>query len=231
MARRHWLKYLVAAVTAAALLWFGVPEIPPRWNPWAPIRLADPPNLLTGFKLQRLQDAPQLCQALLDGTGFTYRPVADQVTGPGCGFANAVRVSGSGIAYGNGFVATCPLVVGLALFERHVLQPAAAASFGQGVVALDHLGTYACRNVGNRSAGRRSQHATANAIDIGGVRLADGTRISVAQGWQGGGTDAAFLRELHEGACGIFTVVLGPDYNAAHHDHLHLDLGGFGLCR
>ena len=33
-----------------------------------------------------------------------------------------------------------------------------------------------------------------------------------------------FLRNIHDSACGIFTTVLGPEANAAHHDHFHLDL-------
>ncbi|WP_312669078.1 extensin family protein, partial [Stutzerimonas nitrititolerans] len=24
---------------------------------------------------------------------------------------------------------------------------------------------------------------------------------------------------------------LSPEYNAAHHDHFHVDMGGFGMCR
>jgi hypothetical protein len=36
--------------------------------------------------------------------------------------------------------------------------------------------------------------------------------------------EAAFLRRLHKGACGTFGTVLGPDANAAHRNHFHLDL-------
>jgi hypothetical protein len=37
-------------------------------------------------------------------------------------------------------------------------------------------------------------------------------------------TKAQFLRRMHEGACGTFGTVLGPEANEAHRDHLHLDL-------
>ncbi|MBL8565056.1 MAG: extensin family protein [Hyphomicrobiaceae bacterium] len=33
-----------------------------------------------------------------------------------------------------------------------------------------------------------------------------------------------FLHRLHSSACGIFSTVLGPEANTAHHDHFHLDL-------
>ena len=36
--------------------------------------------------------------------------------------------------------------------------------------------------------------------------------------------EAAFLRRLHAGACQRFTTVLGPDANAEHRNHFHLDL-------
>lgn len=231
MRRRRIARLMIFLAVAGAAVWLGVPRLPDRWNPWAPIDLADPPNFLTGFKLQRLQDEPRLCRAILAGSDFRFTPVADRVTGAGCGFRNAVQLNGTGIAYGGSFVTSCPLAVGLALFERHALQPAARESFGEPVVAIDQLGSYACRNVNNRADGRRSQHATANAIDIAGFRLAGGTTISIDRHWNSGDARAAFLRRAHDGACGIFTVVLGPDYNAAHQNHWHFDLGGFGLCR
>ena len=42
---------------------------------------------------------------------------------------------------------------------------------------------------------------------------------------------AEFLREVRDGACGYFNVVLSPDYNADHHDHLHVDMGWYRTCR
>jgi len=79
--------------------------------------------------------------------------------------------------------------------------------------------------------GRRSEHATANALDIAGFVLADGTRITLAQDWDEGGARAAFLRDLRTGACRFFDVVLGPDFNEARRDHFHLDMGRFRTCR
>lgn len=39
-----------------------------------------------------------------------------------------------------------------------------------------------------------------------------------------GKIEAAFLRKLHQGACGVLTTALGPEANEAHRDHLHLDM-------
>ena len=30
---------------------------------------------------------------------------------------------------------------------------------------------------------------------------------------------------------GSIKITLSPEYNAAHHDHFHVDMGGFGMCR
>lgn len=223
------LSALLIAALAAGLLWRGDIAVPDRWNPWAPLDLRDPPNLLTGLKLARVKADPDLCRQVLATAGMSFRPVPDRQEAPGCVLENAVAVSRAGVGLDRGFTASCRLAVAFALFERHALQPAAQAAFGERAAAIEHLGTYACRNIANRD--RRSRHATADAIDLAAVRLADGRRISVLQGWAGDGPEARFLHDLRDRACRIFDVVLSPDYNAAHKDHLHLDVGWFGTCR
>jgi len=162
----------------------------------------------------------------------SYRSVPDRASEQGCGLSNAVEVSGSSVALSRDFTATCPLTVAWALFERHVLLPAAREHLGQEVVRVVHFGTYACRNINHRASGRRSEHATANAIDIGGFVLADGRQITVKDGWAGGSArEEAFLHALRDGGCRFFDVVLGPDYNEAHHDHFHFDMGSYRACR
>ena len=62
--------------------------------------------------------------------------------------------------------------------------------------------------------------------------LAGGRRITVRDGWNGPDADArAFLRQVHAAACRRFNVVLGPDANAFHRDHLHFDMGNGRYCR
>ncbi|MFF7706874.1 extensin family protein [Pseudomonas sp. NPDC007930] len=209
-------------------LWRGWLELPPRWNPWAPLDINAAPNLLTRFKLARLAASPELCRQALASGGVVYSPQAD--SNGRCPLHNVVRVQRAGVGFSSSFLASCPLAVSFALFERHGLQTAAQAVFGQPVVSVEHLGSFACRNVYHRQQGRLSQHASANALDISAVRLADGRRISVEQGWNQG-EQGRFLRLMQAGACEAFNGVLGPDYNAAHRNHFHLDMGGWGLCR
>lgn len=230
---RWTLLALLAMASAAALLVRdGAVAVPERYNPWAPLDIQATPNLLTRLKLGRLDANPGQCLAVLAGTGLRFTPMPDRGSAEGCALVNTVRVSRSEVGFGSGFTATCPLAAAWMLFETHALQPAAERHYGQRVARIRHLGTFACRNVYGRTEGRRSEHATANAIDIAEFTLEDGTTVSLTRDWgRQGSRAAAFLRDVREGACGFFAVVLGPEYNRAHHDHFHLDMGRFRTCR
>ncbi|HYF90399.1 extensin family protein [Azospirillum sp.] len=231
----RWLALLVllALAGATAGVWGGLIVVPPRYDPWAPLDLRAEPDWLTGFKLSRLERDPELCRAALGNTNLRFTPMPDRPSDENCALQGVVRVSRTDITFSSGFIATCGLAAAWTLFETHALQPAAQTHFGQKVARVEHLGTYACRNVYGRAEGRRSEHAGANAIDLGGFVLADGTRISVLNDWKktGDARKAAFLRDVRDGACRFFDVVLGPDYNEAHRNHFHLDMGVFSTCR
>ncbi|WDU61156.1 extensin family protein [Pseudomonas poae] len=222
---------LLLAGAGALGVWRGWVPVPTQWNPWAPLDVRDSPNLLTRFKLGRLQDDPTLCDQVLKTSGLRVSHQADTPADAACPLSNVLRVQGAAVGLSSSFLASCRLAVAFALFERHSLQPAAQAVFGQAVTRVDHLGSFACRNIYNRAEGRLSQHASANALDIAGFRLADGRSISVLKDWPGEGESARFLRQVREGACNDFNVVLSPDYNAAHRNHFHLDMGRWSVCR
>jgi hypothetical protein len=231
------LVLLVAVILAGTGAWWGYQRLPDRWDPWAPLNFDDAPNLLTPHKLRRLRGDHAQCRSLLAQSDLKYIEVPDRDLGKGCAFVNAVQVASSDVAFNSRFTASCPIAASLALFERHVLQPAAQAEFGQPVARIEHLGSYACRYVNNREGGRLSEHATANAIDLSGFVLKDGTRISVRADWpqavapEDMTAKGRFLRRVHSGACRYFKAVLGPDYNSAHRDHFHADMGRYTMCR
>ena len=127
-------------------------------------------------------------------------------------------------------VMSCPLAATLVLFDRDALQPAAHASFHQPVVRIDHVGSYACRNVYHRNDAPLSRHARAQAIDITGFRLADGRRVEIGKDWDDAGPAGRFLRQVHGRGCAVAGMLLGPDYNAAHRTHFHIEASGWGFC-
>lgn len=219
-------------------------RVPARWTPWAVPDPAEPPGLLTAWQLNRLGQEPAACFDWLDRADVGVSVLPDREDGDGCGLEGAGRLlqAASGIRYGAGVTARCPVLAALALWERHVLQPAAVLHLGSRVARVTHLGTYACRDIrttrsGGTGGGRRSEHATANAIDIAGVTLADGRVLTILRDWDRQRPDgkpaseARFWRAVRDGACDLFKVVLSPDYNDLHRDHLHLDMGPFKTCR
>ncbi|MBB3139578.1 extensin-like domain-containing protein [Halomonas organivorans] len=212
----------------------GVWTLPAGWNPWQPLSVEDPLTPVTRWKLGRLQGDRETCLAVLaraPEAALSYAPLVDHTPVAGCPLENVVRLERAGVAFGSSFVAACPMAVAWLRYERHRLQPAARALFGQPVAMVEHYGSFACRNIYGREQGRRSQHATAEALDVSAYRLDDGRRIEVRRDW--GDDDAAgeFLRRARQGACDVFGTVLGPDYNAAHADHFHLAMGGYRVCR
>jgi hypothetical protein len=211
----------------------------PQDLPWTPLDLGQPIGLFTGRKLAALGEDGARCRALLDRAGVRYVALPARRQGA-CGFGDAVRFSPGGarsIRFRPDDLGTaCPVAAALAVWEWNVVQPAAQRHFGARVTRIDHYGSYSCRRMYGRTGGSWSEHATANAIDVAGFRLSDGKRITVIHDWKRGGADAAFLREVRDGACRLFATVLSPDYNAAHRDHLHLDQAnrgatGWRACR
>lgn len=212
-------------------LWFAFIHFPDAWNPFVPPRIEDKPNMVTGLKLRGLAGEYDICVSVVRASGTKYRRDAIPSKSEGCGMPQGLTLEQSRISYGGGIQLTCPATAALLMWERHVVAPAAEEHLGSEVVRIRHYGTYACRNVNHSESGRRSGHARGDAIDIAGFDLADGRTVSVLKDWGKETPEARFLSEVHEGACGLFSTVLGPDYNALHANHFHFEMAQWGICR
>lgn len=175
------------------------------------------------------------CLANLSQTRAGFTALPDQYFGAGCETVGTVRLTSlrsddAHLQLANLGPVACPLADTLAGWARFGVDRAARQVLGSPLVRIETMGSYACRNVaGSR---RRSAHATANAIDVSAFVLADGRRISVLDNWYAGtAAERRFLALVHQSACRRFGTVLGPAYNAAHRDHLHVELSGSGFCR
>jgi hypothetical protein len=211
----------------------------PQNVPWTRLDLTDPVGMFTRQKLTRLANEPAQCRTLLDGAGSADVAMPPFRATPQCGYDDGMRLvpSDGRVAFAPaGLVTSCPVAASLLLFERQVLQPAAARHLGARVDRIEHAGSYSCRRLYGRSEGPFSEHATADAVDITGFRLDDGRIVSVLDDWPDDSREAVFLRDVRDGACELFATVLSPDYNDAHRDHLHLDHAmrgnaGWHMCR
>ena len=211
-------------------------QLPPQWNPRTALSLSDPITPITRWKMQRLKTSPQQCLALLataNESALQYLPLEDYTPVEGCPLSNVVRVERTGIRYNAPFTLTCPVTISWLMFERQRLQPLAEQHLGSPVARIEHFGTFACRNIYHRENARRSEHASAAAFDIAGFTTRSGVKVSVLKDWENSqaANKSLFLREAHDAACDYFGTVLGPDYNAPHANHFHLDNRNFGYCR
>ena len=175
------------------------------------------------------------CLANLGQTNANFTPLPDQYFGGGCSNLNTVKLSAirgdhDQLAISNLGPVACPLAGAFAQWARYGVDRAARQILGSGLVRIETMGSYSCRNVAG--TGRRSAHATANAIDVAAFVLANGQRVSVLDHWDGGSrSEREFLRVVQDSACKRFGTVLGPAYNRAHRDHFHLEVSSGSFCR
>lgn len=172
------------------------------------------------------------CLADLSRLGARVEPLPDRVFANGCSALSSVKLVAVGVPVTNLGAMTCGLARPFVEWIGQAVQPAARARLGASVTRIESFGSFACRPVNNVAGNRLSEHGRANAVDIAAFDLADGRRITVADGWNGADPAArGLLRDLRDAACRRFAVVLGPDANALHRDHLHFDMGSGRLCR
>ena len=235
------LIWLILAAVAVALYRAGRDYLRthPQDVPWTPLRLEDPVGAFTLRKLAALVDGAPQCRALLREAGARHAAAPSRRSGADCGYDDGMQLlpaRGEAAFAPAQIVTSCPVAAAMTVFERQVLQPAARRHFQMPITAIEHAGSYSCRRIYGRTEGPYSEHATADAIDLLGFQLADKSRVSVLRDWEAGGPKEAFLHEVRDGACRLFSTVLSPDYNRAHADHLHFDQAsrgkfGSGLCR
>jgi hypothetical protein len=118
----------------------------------------------------------------------------------------------------------CPLVSALDRWVSEGVQPAALRWFGAQVAEIKQISAYSCRGMVGSGSSNISEHAFGNALDIAGFTFADGRKVTVKDGWRGAPEEQGFLHDVQLSACEMFSTVLAPGYNAAHYDHIHVDL-------
>jgi len=159
--------------------------------------------------------------------------LANELEGPGiCGLTKPFKVAAlqnGAVTFNATATLDCPMVAELEAWVADTVQPAAQARFGQRVVRIDSMGSYACRGMNNQRGAQLSEHSFGNALDIGGFVLEDGRQITLVRDWWKGDEQArAFLMDVHRGSCEHFSTVLSPGSNAFHYNHIHVDLAQHG---
>jgi len=182
-------------------------------------------------------EAGAACRDELKATGARFRALPDieKPNRNGCGVPHGVLLTRgpTGISYSPPLQIDCSLALKLVDIER-IIQEEAEAHLGSQVSRVVTLGSYACRAVVGRMAGWSggiSEHSFGNAIDIARFEPKRGRAASVLQHYHPGvpseSPESRFLRSITRRLRrdGAVTRVLGPDFDASHRDHLHLDRG------
>jgi peptidoglycan hydrolase-like protein with peptidoglycan-binding domain len=193
------------------------------------------------------------CSEALSSLSLDYEPLPPIKEGF-CGAPAPILLKALGqepeVALDPPATVTCTLAKALSTWLNESVQAEAKALFNSSVTKL-HVGSYTCRNRNGGADQPLSEHALANAIDISDFVLASGERVAVVDSWPSDNPplpvpnpdrtssstvsmqrvsvrlddpEKAFLKSVHDDACGVFGTVLGPGADEAHKSHLHLDM-------
>lgn len=179
------------------------------------------------------QDDERQCLASGYLRGSPFITPRSSLGGPSpCGAISPLQVSAAArgqVQLRPAAILRCPMVPATDHWVEKIVMPAARQHLGQDVVELKVAASYSCRPRNGILGAKLSEHGLANALDVSAFVLSDGHKLTVREGWRGGSArEQAFLRAVHQGACKTFSTVLGPNADAFHHDHFHLDLARHG---
>lgn len=214
---------VILSIAMALTLWGCV------GGPDAPAQREARENISRPNQQRVFTPTAQACFADLGKQGIRFEPLPDKYYGGGCSAVSSVQLLDVGTPVTGLGAMTCGLADKFSGWVRFGVGPAAYQILGSRLVKVETMGTYSCRSIAGSA--KLSEHGHSNAVDVSAFVLADGRRISVLTGWRGTAREREFLKTIHGSACKRFGTVLGPDYNAAHADHLHFDMSGKGYCR
>ncbi|HEY0218287.1 MAG TPA: extensin family protein [Afipia sp.] len=179
---------------------------------------------------------PSACRLALTDS-IAIAPSIPPIHGPGgCGGEDLVRLEavvvspGQHVALKPPAILRCTMATAIANWVREDAAPL-ATKLGSSLAEVDNFDSYECRGRNRIVGAKLSEHGRANALDVRGLRLANGTTL-----WL---TDRHLARETREtvlaSVCTRFMTVLGPGSDWYHEDHIHLDLAerrnNYKLCQ
>ncbi|WP_282570087.1 extensin family protein [Bosea sp. F3-2] len=139
----------------------------------------------------------------------------------------AIRGSTSGqtVTFEPAPLVSCAMASAVADWLDTSVQPLARGYFTLSLAGMQVGGGQECRRRNRDSSGPISEHATGQALDIFAFKLAEGGKSeTILVEKPSGLVQNRFLDAVRQSACGAFMTALGPGSDAAHANHLHVDI-------
>jgi hypothetical protein len=179
---------------------------------------------------------PSACRLALTDA-IAVAPSIPDIKGPGaCGGPDMVRLEAvvlpdkTRVPLKPAGTMRCAMATAVAEWIRADMAPL-ATNLGTKLLELDNFDSFDCRGRNRVVGAKLSEHGRANALDVRGLKLANGRSIAL--------TERNTPREQREAVlhsvCTRFTTVLGPGSDGYHEDHIHLDIaerrGNYRICQ
>ena len=207
----------------------ALPEVPTE-EPPAPVA---PPEVLEAAPPAPVRAYQTQCPAVIAGKveASLLPPISEADCGAQSPFAvTGVLVNGRMVPLSGEATLTCEVATNLPVWSE-AIDGYLKARENTELAALNVGTSYNCRERVGGSSDRLSEHSFADALDVVGFTLGDGRTITVEGDWpKAEAPEGKFLRFAHDAACSSFSTTLGPEANAEHHDHFHLDMGCHGAA-
>ncbi|MFV0295112.1 MAG: extensin family protein [Hyphomicrobiaceae bacterium] len=158
----------------------------PGANWAAKVKEAPEPAVTNGYSKDLIRQGRAYCARVF----ATYRiegKILDPIHQGQCGAPVPVEVTqigiGPGVRLSQPSTFNCRMLEELAKWFKADVQPRARSLLGGPVDAIHVMSSYSCRRAYGRKRGRLSEHASANAIDIGSFSTTNGVTASLLGDW------------------------------------------------
>lgn len=179
---------------------------------------------------------PSACRLAL-GEDIAIAPSIPDINGPGaCGGPDLVRLEAivlldkTRVPLKPAATMRCSMAAAVADWVRTDMAPL-AGSLNTKLLEIDNFDSFSCRGRNRVQGAKLSEHGRANALDVRGLRLANGQTIALTER----NTPRVLREKVLLSLCTRFPTVLGPGSDGFHEDHIHFDLaerrGGYRICQ
>ena len=144
----------------------------------------DAPDIWTKSEIS---SATAACRKVLNGLKAKFKLAEPLKNGP-CGSPAPYRLASLGgpderVSFVPPATLNCKMIAALNRWISRDLQPLARRHLGSPIKRITVMSSYSCRNAYGRTSTRLSEHAKANALDIGAFVTADGQSTKLLAHW------------------------------------------------